>query len=57
MVLATYIKGNTPFPEFSATLMLDDIIVGYTNSETWSYFPRGNITNEEAFDTSDTRSI
>lgn len=56
-VLATYIKGNTPFPEFSATVMLDDFIVGYTNSEAWSFFPRGNTTNEDTFDTRDTRSI
>ncbi|XP_062279218.1 hereditary hemochromatosis protein homolog [Scomber scombrus] len=31
-VLATYISGLTPFPEFSAVLMLDDIQVGYFDS-------------------------
>jgi len=46
-VLVTYIKGNTPFPEFAITLMLDDLTVGYFDSETWTYFTRGNTTNED----------
>ncbi|KAM6910507.1 BOLA class I histocompatibility antigen, alpha chain BL3-6-like [Xenentodon cancila] len=33
-VLATYISGPTQFPEFSMVLMLDDIQVGYYDSET-----------------------
>ncbi|CAM4734224.1 unnamed protein product [Leuciscus chuanchicus] len=44
---STYIKGKTLFPEFSSTLMLDDIVVGQLNSETWTYVPRGNTTNED----------
>ncbi|KAM6910508.1 BOLA class I histocompatibility antigen, alpha chain BL3-6-like [Xenentodon cancila] len=32
--LATYISGSTPFPEFSVVLMLDDIQVGYYDSES-----------------------
>ncbi|XP_061573755.1 major histocompatibility complex class I-related gene protein-like [Cololabis saira] len=32
--LATYISGPTQFPEFSMVLMLDDIQVGYYDSET-----------------------
>lgn len=31
--LANYISGTTPFPEFSVVLMLDDIQVGYFDSE------------------------
>ncbi|XP_026173445.1 hereditary hemochromatosis protein homolog [Mastacembelus armatus] len=31
--LATYISGTTPFPEFSVVVMLDDIQVGYFDSE------------------------
>ncbi|XP_023249420.1 hereditary hemochromatosis protein homolog [Seriola lalandi dorsalis] len=32
-VLASYISGTTPFPEFSVVLMLDDVQVGYYDSE------------------------
>ncbi|XP_061574560.1 LOW QUALITY PROTEIN: T-cell surface glycoprotein CD1b-like [Cololabis saira] len=32
--LATYISGSTQFPEFSVVLMLDDIQVGYYDSES-----------------------
>ncbi|XP_016296502.1 major histocompatibility complex class I-related gene protein-like [Sinocyclocheilus anshuiensis] len=46
-VLITYIKGNTKFPEFSVTVMLDDITVGYYDSETSTYITRGNTTNED----------
>lgn len=42
-----YIKGNTQFPEFGITVMLDDITVGYYDSETRTYFTRGNTTNED----------
>ncbi|RXN38180.1 major histocompatibility complex class I-related gene protein-like [Labeo rohita] len=37
----------TPFPEFSVISMLDDITVGYCDSETNSCVPRGNTTNED----------
>ncbi|XP_048015330.1 major histocompatibility complex class I-related gene protein-like isoform X2 [Megalobrama amblycephala] len=37
--------GKTQFPQFSSTTFLDDITVGYYDSET--YFARGNTTNEE----------
>ncbi|XP_061573756.1 hereditary hemochromatosis protein homolog [Cololabis saira] len=33
-MLATYISGPTQFPEFSGVLMLDDVQVGYYDSET-----------------------
>uniref|UniRef100_A0A8B9JSE1 Uncharacterized protein n=1 Tax=Astyanax mexicanus TaxID=7994 RepID=A0A8B9JSE1_ASTMX len=36
-MLATYIKGNTPFPEYSFTMVLDDITVGYYSSETKTF--------------------
>ncbi|XP_026094665.1 class I histocompatibility antigen, F10 alpha chain-like isoform X2 [Carassius auratus] len=42
--LATYIRGESAF---SASLMLDDITVGYYDSETKIYFARGNTTNED----------
>ncbi|XP_067292699.1 uncharacterized protein [Pseudorasbora parva] len=46
-VLITYIKGETQFPKLAGTFMLDDIIVGYYDSETRSYATRGNTTNED----------
>ncbi|XP_067293014.1 zinc-alpha-2-glycoprotein-like [Pseudorasbora parva] len=46
-LLVTYIKGDTPFPEFSVTFMLDDITVGHYNSETKKYIPQDNTTNED----------
>ncbi|XP_043084438.1 major histocompatibility complex class I-related gene protein-like isoform X2 [Puntigrus tetrazona] len=44
---STYIKGKTFFPEYSYTLMLDDVVVGHYNSKTWTYVPRGNTTDED----------
>uniref|UniRef100_A0A671K8Y0 Immunoglobulin C1-set domain-containing protein n=1 Tax=Sinocyclocheilus anshuiensis TaxID=1608454 RepID=A0A671K8Y0_9TELE len=35
MTLATYKDGQTPFPEFSAVLMLDDLQIGHYDSVTW----------------------
>ncbi|XDV53180.1 hypothetical protein PO909_021753 [Leuciscus waleckii] len=46
-VLTTYIEGETPFPAFNVLYMLDDITVGYFDSETDNYVPRGNTTNED----------
>lgn len=45
--LVTYIEGETQFPAFSVVYMLDDITVGYYNSETKTCVPRGNTTNED----------
>lgn len=42
--LATYIRGEKAF---SASIMLDDITVGYYDSETKIYVARGNTTNED----------
>ncbi|XP_073687683.1 H-2 class I histocompatibility antigen, D-B alpha chain-like [Garra rufa] len=47
LVLLTYIKEETAFPVYSATIMLDDITVGYYNLETKIYNPKGNTTNED----------
>ncbi|XP_055048487.2 zinc-alpha-2-glycoprotein [Misgurnus anguillicaudatus] len=45
-MLGTYIKGETPFPEFSVKFMLDDVTVGYYDSEIKKYVSRGNKTDE-----------
>ncbi|XP_026101478.1 major histocompatibility complex class I-related gene protein-like [Carassius auratus] len=44
-LLSTYIQGITEFPKFSYITTLDDITVGYYNSEI--YIPKGNMTNED----------
>uniref|UniRef100_A0A8C2CMH8 Ig-like domain-containing protein n=1 Tax=Cyprinus carpio TaxID=7962 RepID=A0A8C2CMH8_CYPCA len=44
MGLATSIRGEKAF---SASIMLDDITVGYYDSETKIYVARGNTTNED----------
>ncbi|XP_016383719.1 antigen-presenting glycoprotein CD1d-like [Sinocyclocheilus rhinocerous] len=44
MGLAIYIRGERAF---SASIMLDDITVGYYNSETNIYVARGNTSNED----------
>ncbi|XP_043083980.1 class I histocompatibility antigen, F10 alpha chain-like isoform X2 [Puntigrus tetrazona] len=44
-LLSTYVEGETRFPPFSYTTVLDDITVGYYDSER--YIARGNATNED----------
>lgn len=46
-LLATYIKGQTSFPEFSYVGMLDDVTIMYYNGETKTLHPRGNTTAED----------
>ncbi|XP_057185219.1 major histocompatibility complex class I-related gene protein-like [Triplophysa rosa] len=47
-VLASYIKGQTSFPQFSYTWMLDDVRLLYYNGDTDTFFGRGNTTNEDS---------
>ncbi|KAK9970451.1 hypothetical protein ABG768_026396, partial [Culter alburnus] len=42
MALATYIVGQTPFPEFSVVVMLDDLQIMYYDSTTWKVVYRTN---------------
>ncbi|XP_055048484.2 zinc-alpha-2-glycoprotein [Misgurnus anguillicaudatus] len=46
-LLATYIKGQTQFPQFSYVLMLDDVKLLYYNGETKTVSRIGNTTNED----------
>ncbi len=46
-MLLTYIKQQTQLSEFTGTMILDDITVGYYDSEARSYIARGNTTNED----------
>ncbi|XP_076142705.1 major histocompatibility complex class I-related protein 1-like [Alosa pseudoharengus] len=41
VVFATFIIGDTPFPEFSAVVMLDDIQLGYYDSDVRTFILRG----------------
>ncbi|XP_051758567.1 major histocompatibility complex class I-related gene protein-like isoform X1 [Ctenopharyngodon idella] len=42
MALATYIVGQTPFPEFTVVVMLDDLQIAYYDSITWKVVYRTN---------------
>lgn len=42
-------KGQSPFPEYSITFILDDIMIGYYDSETNLYILRGNTTEENDY--------
>ncbi|XP_045075107.1 major histocompatibility complex class I-related gene protein-like [Coregonus clupeaformis] len=47
-VLATYITGETPFPEFTVVVMLDDVQVAYYDSNNKQTVYRGqHINNKE----------
>ena len=41
LVFATFIIGDTPFPEFSAVVMLDDVQLGYYDSNVRVFILRG----------------
>ncbi|XP_062404882.1 major histocompatibility complex class I-related gene protein-like [Sardina pilchardus] len=45
VVFATFIIGHTPFPEFSAVVMLDDVQLGYYDSDVRKFILRG-LTSE-----------
>ncbi|XP_043102224.1 major histocompatibility complex class I-related gene protein-like [Puntigrus tetrazona] len=42
MAFATYIDGQTAFPEFSVVLMLDDVQIAYYDSTTWKVVYRSH---------------
>ncbi|XP_073728308.1 major histocompatibility complex class I-related gene protein-like [Misgurnus anguillicaudatus] len=42
LVLATYVIGQTPFPEFAVVVKLDDVLLGYYDSNTWKIIYRSH---------------
>ncbi|XP_031422917.1 major histocompatibility complex class I-related gene protein-like [Clupea harengus] len=53
LYFSTYIKGDTPFPEFSAVLMLDDIPLAYYSLNEQKLLPRGPMNEEDMFHVAD----
>ncbi|XP_071237100.1 major histocompatibility complex class I-related gene protein-like [Salvelinus alpinus] len=49
-VLATYISGETPFPEFTVVVMLDDVQVAYYDSNINRFIYRVNNTPNKIHD-------
>uniref|UniRef100_A0A8C7KJK0 Ig-like domain-containing protein n=1 Tax=Oncorhynchus kisutch TaxID=8019 RepID=A0A8C7KJK0_ONCKI len=45
--LATYISGETPFPEFTVVVMLDDVQVTYYDSNMKHFIYRGHNTSDK----------
>ncbi|XP_055049034.2 T-cell surface glycoprotein CD1b3-like [Misgurnus anguillicaudatus] len=56
-MLLTYVDEKTPFSFFNGTLMLDDITVGYIDSEKFTFIPRGNTINENDVVNSDNLNV
>ncbi|XP_035378981.1 major histocompatibility complex class I-related gene protein-like [Electrophorus electricus] len=56
LIFATYIKGKTPFEQFSAVLMLDDIQVGYFSSKEPELVLRGMMNAENTPDPTDEKN-
>ncbi|XP_070985471.1 major histocompatibility complex class I-related gene protein-like [Oncorhynchus clarkii lewisi] len=48
--LATYISGETPFPEFTVVVMLDDIQVTYYDSNMKHFIYKGHNTSDKIHD-------
>uniref|UniRef100_A0A674A3P9 Ig-like domain-containing protein n=1 Tax=Salmo trutta TaxID=8032 RepID=A0A674A3P9_SALTR len=48
--LATYIRGETPFPEFTVVVMLDDVQVAYYDSNMKHFIYRGHNTSDKIHD-------
>lgn len=42
MLLATYVLGQTQFPEFTVVIKLDDVLLGYYDSNTWKIIYRSH---------------
>ncbi|XP_042172097.1 major histocompatibility complex class I-related gene protein-like [Oncorhynchus tshawytscha] len=51
--LATYISGETPFPEFTVVVMLDDVQVTYLDSNMKHFIYRGHNTSDKINDDED----
>lgn len=50
-VLSTFIIGDTPFPEFSAVVMLDDIQLFYYDADVQKLIYKQNSKHEPAKET------
>ncbi|XP_056596402.1 major histocompatibility complex class I-related gene protein-like [Triplophysa dalaica] len=55
---AIYTNGQTPFPQYFGTMMLNDVRLLYYNGEKDTFIGRGNTTNEESvFNSNELHSI
>lgn len=56
LMFATFVKGETPFPEYSAVFMIDDIQLAYYDSNENQLTQRGVNSSGRTLDATDVAS-